>query len=74
MVNFDGLSTLLAAFFFFSLFSFCQFISDRLYGELVTDLFIFHMSRVVKFVSFSVNGLNGPIKRKMVLTLHKNKD
>lgn len=26
------------------------------------------MNRVVKFVSFNVNGLNGPVKRKRVLT------
>ena len=29
------------------------------------------MDRVVKFVSFNVNGLNGPIKRKRVLTYLK---
>ena len=29
------------------------------------------MDRVVKFVSFNVNGLNGPVKRKRVLTYLK---
>ena len=29
------------------------------------------MNRVVKFVSFNVNGLNGPVKRKRVLTYLK---
>lgn len=29
------------------------------------------MNKVVKFVSFNVNGLNGPVKRKRVLTYLK---
>lgn len=33
--------------------------------------FFFYMDRVLKFVSFNVNGLNGPIKRIRVLTYLK---
>ncbi len=39
----------------------------RLYGELYSKFFIFHMNNVVKFVSFHVNGLSGAIRRKKVL-------
>lgn len=50
-----------------------KLIDDRLQGELLSYLYIFHMNKVVKFVSFNVNGLNGLVKRKRVLTYFKKR-